>query len=49
MIDVVALGRGRVTVVLYALTVRAPLPAAVVKSLTGVLASRLSAGQGITA
>ncbi|HEX7582319.1 MAG TPA: hypothetical protein VF321_04470, partial [Gaiellaceae bacterium] len=49
VIDVVALGRGRMTVVLYALTVRAPLPPAVVKSLTGVLASRLSAGQGITA
>ena len=49
VIDVVALGRGRVTVVLYALTVRAPLPAAVVKGLTGVLGSRLDAGQGITA
>jgi hypothetical protein len=49
VIDVVALGRGRVTVVLYALTVRAPLPVAVVKGLTGVLASRLNAGQGITA
>ena len=49
VIDALALGRGRVTVVLYALTVRAPLPAAVVKGLTGVLASRLNAGQGITA
>jgi len=49
VIDVVALGRGRVTVVLYALTVRAPLPEAVVKGLTAVLASRLNAGHGITA
>jgi len=49
VIDVVALARGRVTVVLHTLTVRAPLPAAVLGALTGVLASRLNAGHGITA
>jgi hypothetical protein len=49
VVDVVALGRGRVTVVLHALTVRTPLPAAVVGALTRVLASRLDAGHGITA
>lgn len=48
-IDVVALGRGRVTVVLHTLTVRTPLPAAAVKALTGVLASRLNAGHGVAA
>jgi hypothetical protein len=45
-IDVVALGRGRVTVVLYALSVRAPLPAPAVTALTGVLAARLNADHG---
>ena len=49
VIDVVALGRGRVTVVLHTLTVRTPLPASVVGALTGVLSSRLNAGHGITA
>jgi hypothetical protein len=49
VIDVVALGRGRVTVVLYALSVRTPLPASAVTALTGVLATRLNAGQGPTA
>ena len=47
VVDVVALGRGRVTVVLYALTVRSPLPASAVRALTGVLASRLNAGHGV--
>ncbi|MGZ8717282.1 MAG: hypothetical protein ACXWYO_09255 [Gaiellaceae bacterium] len=49
VIDVVGLGRGRVTVVLHTLTVRTPLPASVVNALTGVLASRLDAGHRITA
>ena len=49
IIDVVALGRGRVTVVLYALTVHSPLPASVVTALTSILASRLNAGHGVTA
>jgi hypothetical protein len=49
VVDVVALGRGRIGVVLYALTIRAPLPAAAVSALTGVLAKRLGAGHGITA
>jgi len=49
VIDVVAIGRGRVTAVMYALTVRNPLPTPVVKALTGVLASRLNAGHGVTA
>jgi hypothetical protein len=49
VIDVVALGRGRVSVVLYALTVHSPLPASVVKAFSGLLASRLNAGHGITA
>jgi hypothetical protein len=42
--DVVALGRGRVTLVLHTLTVRTPLPATVVNTLVGVLAGRLNAG-----
>jgi hypothetical protein len=41
---VVALGRGRVTLVLHTLTVRTPLPASVVNTLVGVLAGRLNAG-----
>jgi hypothetical protein len=49
VIDVVALGHGAVTVVLHTLTVRNPLPAASIKALTGVLASRLNSGHGITA
>jgi hypothetical protein len=49
VIDIVALGRGAVTVVLHTLTVSSPLPAATVKALTGVLASRLNSGHGITA
>jgi hypothetical protein len=49
VIDIVALGRGRVTVVLHTLTVQTPLPAAVVSALTGVLAGRLSAGDSPTA
>jgi hypothetical protein len=49
VVDVVALARGRVTVVLHALTVRTPLPASVLGALTSVLASRLNAGHGITA
>jgi hypothetical protein len=49
VVDVVALGRGRVTVVLHTLTVQTPLPASVLNALTGVLASRLDAGHGITA
>jgi hypothetical protein len=49
VIDVVALGRGAATVVLHTLTVSNPLPAATVKALTGVLASRLKSGHGITA
>jgi hypothetical protein len=49
VVDVVALARGRVTVVLHTLTVRTPLPKSVLGALTGVLASRLNAGHGITA
>jgi hypothetical protein len=49
VVDVVALARGRVTVVLHTLTVRRPLPASVLDGLAGVLASRLNAGHGITA
>jgi hypothetical protein len=49
VVDVVAMGHGRVSVVLYTLSVRTPLPTSVVKSLTGLLASRLNAGHGITA
>jgi hypothetical protein len=49
VIDVVALERGRVTVVLHSLTVSTPLPSSQLEALTGVLASRLDAGQGITA
>jgi len=46
--DVLALNRGRVTVVLHTLTVQSPLPAVVVDSLLGVLADRLNAS-GVTA
>jgi hypothetical protein len=46
--EVVAIGRGRATVVLHTLTVRSPLPAAVLNTLVGVLGGRLGAG-GITA
>lgn len=49
VIDVVALGRGPITVVLHTLSVRTPLPAASLRALTGVLASRLNAGHGLTA
>jgi hypothetical protein len=49
VVDLVALGRGRDTVVLHTLSVRTPLPASVVKALTGVLLSRLNAHHGITA
>lgn len=48
--DVVALGRGRITVVLHSVTVRAPLPPAVVRALVRVLADRLNATKaGLTA
>jgi hypothetical protein len=46
VIDVVALGRGRVTAVLYTLSVQAPLPAPAVTALTGLLAARLNATHG---
>jgi hypothetical protein len=46
VIDVVALGRGRVTAVLYTLSVLAPLPTSAVTALTGVLAARLNASHG---
>jgi hypothetical protein len=49
VIDLVAIGRGRVNAVLHSLTVRAPLPGSVVRALTGVLAARLNAGRGIIA
>ena len=44
--DVVALGRGRTTVVLHTLTVQTPLPASVVTALVKVLAGRLNAVKG---
>ena len=44
--DVVALGRGRTTVVLHTLTVRTPLPSAVLSALVKVLADRLNAAKG---
>ena len=48
--DVLAIGRGRTTVVLHTLTVRNPLPQAVLGALVKVLAGRLNAGKsGITA
>jgi hypothetical protein len=48
--DVIALGRGRTTVVLHTLTVRTPLPSSVLSALVKVLADRLNAGKsGITA
>jgi len=49
--DVVALGRGRVTVVLHTLTVQSPLPSPVVNALVGVLRGRLNAAKpgGVTA
>jgi hypothetical protein len=46
VVEIVALGRGRTTVVLHTLTVRSPLPASVVNALAGVLATRLNAGHG---
>lgn len=49
VIDVVALGRRRETVVLHTLTVRTPMPASELKALTRVLASRLNAGHGVAA
>jgi hypothetical protein len=47
VVDLVALGRGRTTVVLHALTVDRPLPAAVEKTLVGILGARLTAGRGV--
>jgi hypothetical protein len=44
--DVVALGRGRTTVVLHTLTVKTPLPSSVLGALVKVLADRLNAGKG---
>jgi hypothetical protein len=49
VVDLVAIARGRVSVVLHTLTVRWALPASVLDTLTGVLAARLDAGRGITA
>lgn len=43
--DVVALGRGRITVVLHSLTVARPLPAAVLEPLARALADRLNGGR----
>jgi hypothetical protein len=43
--DVVAVGRGRITVVLHTLTVARPLPAAVVGTLVQTLADRLNGGR----
>jgi len=42
--DVVALGRGRVTVVLHTITAVRPLPASVLNSLVGTLRGRLNVG-----
>ena len=44
--DLVALGRGRVTVVLQALSLNTPVPAAGLKALTVKLAGRLAGGGG---
>jgi hypothetical protein len=44
VVDVVALGRGRATVVLHTLSVATPLPSTVVNTLVGLLAKRLNAG-----
>jgi hypothetical protein len=44
--DVIALGRGRTTVVLHTLTIQAPLPSSVLGALVKVLADRLNAGKG---
>lgn len=44
--DVVALGRGRVTVVLHAFSVRTALPDAAIRPLLELLANRLAAGSG---
>jgi hypothetical protein len=49
VIDVVALGKGAVTVVLHTLTVQSALSASTLAALTGVLATRLNAGGGVTA
>jgi hypothetical protein len=43
--DVVALGRGRITVALHALTVAKPLPPAVLGALVETLSSRLNGGR----
>jgi hypothetical protein len=43
--DVVAVGRGRITVVLHALTAARPLPAAVLGTLVGALTDRLNGGR----
>jgi hypothetical protein len=43
--DVVAVGRGRITVVLHTLTVARPLPGTVVGSLVSTLADRLNGGR----
>jgi hypothetical protein len=42
--DVIALGRGRETVVLHSFSVRAPLPSSAVNQLVQLLANRLGAG-----
>jgi hypothetical protein len=44
--DLVALGRGRVTVVLQALSLNTPVPVAGLKALTAKLAGRLAGGGG---
>jgi hypothetical protein len=49
VIDLVAFERGRVNVVLHTLSVKAPLPASAIKALSGLLATRLDAGHGVTA
>jgi hypothetical protein len=43
--DVVAVGRGRITVVLHTLTVARPLPGTVIGSLVSTLADRLNGGR----
>ena len=43
--DVIALGRGRITVVLHTVTVARPLPGSVLTSLAGTLTDRLNGGR----
>jgi hypothetical protein len=43
--DVIAVGRGRITVVLHTVTVARPLPGSVLTSLTGTLTDRLDGGR----